>query len=94
MAEGRGLAGLYWVNFHAPSVGFIRAAQARIQGPVTCPAGEWGAGGAEGVEGGGSTKRAREGPLGAVEGHSRGAPTFHLNPEGHGDWRRDGGWGG
>lgn len=52
MAEGRGLAGLYWVNFHAPSVGSIRAAQARIQGPVTCPAGEWGAGGAEGGEGG------------------------------------------
>lgn len=40
------VAGLYWTDYHAPSVGAIRDARARIQGPVTCPAGELG--GAEG----------------------------------------------
>lgn len=35
------VAGLYWADYHAPSVGAIRDARAGIQGPVTCPAGEW-----------------------------------------------------
>lgn len=35
------VAGLYWADYHAPSVGAIRDARASIQGPVTCPAGEW-----------------------------------------------------
>lgn len=35
------VAGLYWADYHAPSVGAIRDARAAIQGPVTCPAGEW-----------------------------------------------------
>lgn len=36
-------------------------------------------------KGGGGTKGSREGPLGAVEGHSRGAPLHPLppRPEGH-----------
>jgi len=36
-------------------------------------------------EGEGGTKGSREGPLGAVEGHSRGAPLHPLppRPEGH-----------
>lgn len=34
------VAGLYWTDYHAPSVGAIRDARARIQGPVTCPVGE------------------------------------------------------
>lgn len=85
MAEGRGLAGLYWVNFHAPSVGFIRAAQARIQGPVTCPAGEWGAGGAEGVEGGGGEhKEGQRGAIGGCGGAQQGSA--HLPPKPRGAW--------
>lgn len=35
------VAGLYWADYHAPSVGAIRDARAGIQGLVTCPAGEW-----------------------------------------------------
>lgn len=46
------VAGLYWTDYHAPSVGAIRDARARIQGPVTCPAGEW---------------RGLKGEMGAVE---------------------------
>lgn len=39
------------------------------------PGAEWGNEGWEGErEGGGGTKGSREGPLGDVEGHSRGAP--------------------
>lgn len=47
------------------------------------PGAEWGNEGWEGKRGG--TKGSREGPLGAVEGHSRGAPLHPLppRPEGH-----------
>lgn len=36
------VAGLYWTDYHAPSVGAIRDARALIQGPVTCTAGDLG----------------------------------------------------
>lgn len=42
LSREKPVAGLYWTDYHAPSVGAIRDARARIQGPVTCPAGEWG----------------------------------------------------
>lgn len=41
LSREKPVAGLYWADYHAPSVGAIRDARARIQGPVTCPAGEW-----------------------------------------------------
>ena len=40
LSREKPVAGLYWADYHAPSVGAIRDARARIQGPVTCPAGE------------------------------------------------------
>lgn len=42
LCRGKPVAGLYWTDYHAPSVGAIRDARGRIQGPVTCPAGESG----------------------------------------------------
>ena len=42
LSREKPVAGLYWADYHAPSVGAIRDARARIQGPVTCPAGESG----------------------------------------------------
>lgn len=100
------VAGLYWTDYHAPSVGAIRDARARIQGPVTCPAGEWrGLKGEMGAvepgaewgneewegERGGGTKESGEGLLRAVEGHSRGAPLHPLPSWPEG--HKVGGWG-
>lgn len=39
LSREKPVAGLYWTDYHAPSVGAIRDARACIQGPVTCPAG-------------------------------------------------------
>ena len=50
LSREKPVAGLYWTDYHAPSVGAIRDARARIQGPVTCPAGE--RGGCKGEMGG------------------------------------------
>lgn len=61
------VAGLYWTDYHAPSVGAIRDARACIQGPVTCPAGVLGE--AVGRDGGCRTRdwwggEGREGEMG------------------------------
>ncbi|KAF3858338.1 hypothetical protein F7725_011539 [Dissostichus mawsoni] len=42
LSREKPVAGLCWTDYHAPSVGAIRDARARIQGSVTCPAGESG----------------------------------------------------
>lgn len=41
LSRQKPVAAVYWPDYHGPSVGAIRDARARIQGPVTCPAGEW-----------------------------------------------------
>lgn len=106
LSRKKPVAALYWADYHAPSVGAIRDARAHIQGPVTCPAGEWrGAAGWDGTAGpgaewgnegwegdrGGVQKESREGPLGVVAGPSRGATLHPLLPRPEG--RRAGGWG-
>jgi len=48
LSREKPVAGLCWTDYHAPSVGAIRDARARIQGSVTCPAGESGAKGGRG----------------------------------------------
>lgn len=63
LSGAKPVAGLYWADYHAPSVGAIRDARARIQGPVTCPAG-WGggAGRRNGLCGVGGLSGGRRGP--------------------------------
>lgn len=82
LSRQKPVAAVYWSDYHGPSVGAIRDARARIQGPVTCPAGGGGVlQGKMGLQGqglSGGMKGGRE----TEEGYKRGPEKGHWGCEG------------